>query len=345
MTAPEGEDRLTTEPATAASPDASLLTPAAAMVHLRDRGVLPRWVEATAVELSGGVSSVVILVVAGNVRLVVKQALPRLKVARRWLADPGRTVTEGLALRAANDVDPGAVPRVIDLDTERRILAVEAAPEGTADWRQHLLAGRVDPAVAVAVGTRMGRLHRGLPKVVDVEGSDGLAAFEQLRLQPYFISMIDDVPARRRLLMPYVERLRTARVCLTHGDLSPKNVLVGAGLTWLIDWEVAHLGDPMFDLAFILTHLLLKARHMPPHAHELRDAARGFLDAYLEADGFPVADHLVGLVGCLALARVDGRSPADYLSGPVRDEVRTLGLTLAASQDPGLDRLWRSFNA
>jgi 5-methylthioribose kinase len=117
------------------------------------------------------------------------------------------------------------------------------------------------------------------------------------------------------------EDLLTDRRCLVHGDFSPKNVLVGGRRLWVLDWEVAHVGNPVFDLAYLLCHLILKIVHRPGHAHSYRETARRFLAAYGRTP-----DGIVGQnVGCLLLARVDGKSPADYLTEADRGQVRALG--------------------
>src|SRR5258708_17794194 len=84
------------------SPEAqpgALLDGQSVLPYLRARGVLDTGAHASARSLGGGVSNVVLLVEAGRRRMVVKQALARLRVEREWLADPTRTVTEGRALR------------------------------------------------------------------------------------------------------------------------------------------------------------------------------------------------------------------------------------------------------
>ena len=51
-----------------------------------------------------------------------------------------------------------------------------------------------------------------------------------------------------------------------HGDVSPKNILVGWKGPVFLDAETTCYGDPAFDLAFCLTHLLLKCVWHPEWA-------------------------------------------------------------------------------
>jgi Ser/Thr protein kinase RdoA (MazF antagonist) len=308
----------------------ALLDETTVIAHLRERGVLRAGERAVARRLGGGVSNTVLAVDAESRRVVVKQALAQLRVAREWLADPARTVTEGRALRV-----------VAEIDESRFVLVIDAAPDGTADWKQRLLHEDVsdaDVAVARRAGELLGRLH------ARTRGDAGLAsrfdcwdAFEQLRVAPYFRSMAADTPSLAPVVLPHVESMAKRRACLVHGDVSPKNLLAGDGLLWLIDFEVACWGDPGFDVAFMLCHLCMKALHRPDQADMLHHAARGFVDAY-RAEAAALLDevHAAALLGCLLMARVDGRSPAEYLSADSRGTVRALGAELATAPPASL---------
>ncbi|HEY8525407.1 MAG TPA: aminoglycoside phosphotransferase family protein, partial [Acidimicrobiales bacterium] len=278
----------------------SLLDETTVGPYLIGRNVIPPG-PVRARTLAGGVSNVVLLVEAGGTwgdesgrtRVVLKQARDRLRVADDWRADPARAQSEAAALRVLHALDPDTVPAVLDDDPVARTLTVAAAPPTWVTWKDRLLAGDADPAVAGRLGAVLRRWHtatggdRPLPE--PLEGTDG---FRQLRLDPYF-----GTAARRRPdLAPAVERrvaeLAARRTCLVSGDLSPKNVLVGDGDLWVVDLEVAHRGDPAFDVAFLVTHLLLKAVHLAgqtqqaehggdrPAADGLRRCLRAFVDAY-----------------------------------------------------------------
>ena len=83
-----------------------------------------------------------------------------------------------------------------------------------------------------------------------------------------------------------IDELEQAGLTLVHGDFSPKNVLVPAGADrepWVIDFEVVHVGHPVFDVAFLISHLILKAIHLPDRRAEIDVARAAFLARY-EAD-------------------------------------------------------------
>jgi aminoglycoside phosphotransferase (APT) family kinase protein len=111
-----------------------------------------------------------------------------------------------------------------------------------------------------------------------------------------------------------VQRMFHSRQCLVHGDYSPKNLLTDGADVVMLDCEVAHWGDPRFDVGFCLSHLLLKTLHSQQCPGLLAAAARTYLESYAE-HGLPVVDaELSRATGCLVLARVIGDSPVEYLT-------------------------------
>ncbi|GAA5092227.1 aminoglycoside phosphotransferase family protein [Microbacterium yannicii] len=299
--------------------------------------------------LAGGVSNDVLMVRTAQSAFVVKRALPRLRVAEVWEASAERSYTEAAALRWAHGVAPDAVPGVVTVDRENNVLVIELAPDGYGDWKQQLLAGDVRPDV----GTRLGALLAGW-HVASASDADVLAefndqeAFGQLRVKPFYTVAAERNPEAAPVIATLVERMAGTRVALVHGDFSPKNVLAqpadGGGL-WVIDWEVAHTGDPVFDVAFLLHHLICKIIVRPDRRHELMTTAENFVQSYSDRTrtAFRDLDHryLLAHAGALVLARVDGKSPVDYFSTAQRDEARALALDVLREAPDGLAELWR----
>lgn len=282
--------------------------------YLRDRGVPvgPPWTPRVA--LPGGVSGEAVRI--GSV--VVKRPRALLSVPGHWPADRDRILAEGAAMRGF----PGLAPGVVDLDEPDLVLTMEFA-EGEV-WRDMLLAGVVDLAVVRRAAAALREIHAKEPG--DIGGVEGATRFEALRLAPYF-GPLDGVDGIAKV----VDRLRAETGRLIHGDYSPKNILVrpGAQIT-VLDWEVACGGDPMFDVGFLLTHLVAKSVHLPEHAGRLREACRVFLAEYGEVDH----DWLAAVLGALLLARVDGLSPLSYLDSTERESVRALGIGLLRDGGP-----------
>lgn len=306
--------------------------------YLADRGLLDGE-GAVATRLSGGVSNVVLAVSSGHQRLVVKQSLGRLDVAEQWLATRRRTVTEAAALRLASTLTPAHVPEVIDLDTDALVLVIPAAPASWQVLKDDLVEGRIDLDVFTGLADVLCTWHnRTASPSEQRDRCDDPEAFRQLRTDPFHRTVASRHPELAERILLCVDELESSRMCLVHGDFSPKNVLVGPDGFWVIDFEVAHIGAPVFDVAFLLTHLLLKAVFRPAHRAAYEAAGQLFWQRYeqgIEASLRCSTSSLVAHLGCLLLARVDGRSPASYLSADDRRQVRRLGESLL--QRPALD--------
>lgn len=316
------------------------LTPATVVGYLERRGVLPPRSGATACALRGGVSNEVLRVDGPGVSVVVKQALARLRVADEWTANRERTLTEAAALRLTAELTPGHVPQVVDIDPDDITITIAAAPTGWTDWKAALLSPESTPsdvevvAVAGTLASIVGRwqLSTGGCRLVGTRFDDP-RPFEQLRVCPYHRTVVQRCPDLAKPVEHVIDTMGVRRDCLVHGDFSPKNVLVGDGAVWVIDFEAAHLGDPRFDLAFMLCHWAMKSVHQPWRARVYRSAARKFLTNYRAtvADGqsggwADVVDRDLSMhVGALLAARVAGKSPANYLTASERETVMRIG--------------------
>ncbi|GAB2630497.1 phosphotransferase family protein [Nocardia goodfellowii] len=310
--------------------------------HLRARGLAAPETGLAVRALTGGVSNDVVAVTGQGVDVVVKRALSRLRVRQEWEADVGRLITEGRALRLAATVAPESVPPVLDLSDG--FLVIGRAPDHWHTWKADLMAGVIDVHVAARLGEFLAELQRNTAGRVDRLRSEfgSRTAFEQLRVDPFH----QQIRGRYPDLAPQIDRtiavMAETTECLVHGDYSPKNVLVGDSDAelWVIDWEVAHLGDPTFDPAWIIGHLLLKSIRRPDYSDRYRAAAATFLDAWNRTDPESVA-QLIRQTGCLVLARVDGRSPVDYLDEPAQVAARSLGRRLLGDPPHSLPDAWR----
>jgi hypothetical protein len=158
--------------------------------------------------------------------------------------------------------------------------------------------------------------------------------FDAQRLDPYLRTLAKRTPDLAGQILSVLEQTATTKLALVHGDVSPKNILVSRddGHPVLLDAECAWFGDPAFDAAFCLNHLLLKAVHLPQIRPELLGAAEVFYNTWI--DGLPadaqsaVTTRLAALLPCLMLARIDGKSPVEYLSEANRGLVRTIARPL-----------------
>ena len=266
----------------------------------------------------------------GNV--CIKRALPRLRVAQRWEAPIERNRYERLWLETAGVAAPGAAPRVLAADDQAGLFAMQYLDFPL--WKAQLRDGKAEPGFAAQVGATLGAIHAataGRPEVEQRFATDDI--FYAIRLEPYLVATGRAHPDLQDQIGSLVKRTAQTRVCLVHGDVSPKNILVGgegpAHFPVFLDAECAWYGDPAFDLAFCLNHLLLKCLWVP----ERRDAFLACFDAlssaYLKTISFNgVEARAASLLPALLLARVDGKSPVEYLTPADKQVVRTVARKL-----------------
>ena len=275
--------------------------------------------DTTSVEaLSGGVSSEIWKV--GNV--CVKRALPRLRVAQVWEAPVERNRYERMWLETAAAAAPGAAPRVLAADDAAGLFAMEylAYPA----WKELLRRGNADAAFAAQIGRALAAIHgatAGKPDVARRFATD--AIFHAIRLEPYLVATGKVYPDLQDKFQSLAQRTAQTRVCLVHGDVSPKNILAAPHGPVFLDAECAWYGDPAFDLAFCLNHLLLKCLWVPDAKPRFLDCFDALSCSYLEGVSFPqVEQRAAALLPALLLARVDGKSPVEYLRDEERNFVR-----------------------
>ena len=230
-----------------------------------------------------------------------------------------------------------------------------AAPEQARTWKDDLLSGRVDIRLAAQVGRLLAVMHQhsavpddGIP--LDLREFADQSCFVQLRVDPYHRATAQAHSDLSEDIEAEAQSMLGRRLCLVHGDYSPKNVMVSGmavdPTAFLLDFEVVHLGNPVFDLAFMLNHLTLKAIHQPNLASQFNEASTAFWSAYC-ADAPTFANHPIQLqretirqMGALLLARIDGKSPAEYITTDAQKSMaRRLARTILSGEVRSLSDL------
>lgn len=313
----------------------------AVAAHLVSRGLAATVLSVE--RLSGGVSGSVYRAETDAGPMIVKQPLSRLAVEADWRASTQRVVSEASALRVAEQFLGSRVPAVCDLDEQACILVTSVARTGGMTWKAQLMDGVSEARTAAAAATLLADLHRetlGLRHPV----LQSREHFVSLRIDPYFRRAGERIPALADAMHGAVALALGDPRCLVHGDYSPKNLLVDPavpGAVTAVDWEVAHLGMPEFDVAFLLSHLLLKSIAGRVDAASL---ARTALDTYRQAQGSSIdVEAVAQLLGALLVARVVGWSPVEYLSQTDGDRALDLGRRLLLrelSVDQVLEGSW-----
>ncbi|WP_433475049.1 phosphotransferase family protein [Spirillospora sp. CA-142024] len=302
---------------------------------LAEPGEAARWTL-----MAGGVSSDLWRVDLPGRSLCVKRALARLRVAADWWAPVSRNACEWAWMRFAAGHLPDSVPELLAHDAKAGVFAMAyLPPERYPVWKAQLLDGEVCVDTAAAVGDVLGALHAA------GAGDGGLAEefatddnFHILRIEPYLLATAAAHPGLRDVLRHLADRTAATRLALVHGDVSPKNILVGAAGPVLLDAECAWYGDPAFDLAFCVNHLLLKTLVLPGRRAELLRSGQALAEAYFRRSGWEPRPALEGraasLLPALMLARVDGKSPVEYLTDE-RQRVFVRTVASALLRTPG----------
>ena len=278
--------------------------------------------------LAGGVSSLIMRVDTRRGPLCVKQALPELKVASHWSAPLERSHAELAWIRHVSNFLPEGVPAILGEDPSSFCFAMTwLSPESYPVWKLQLREGLVDTAFASEVGRRLVAIHSA------TADDDVLAQtfandenFFQLRLDPYFGATAKVHTDCANVLNELIVATANNKRVLVHGDISPKNLLAGPTGPLLLDAECAWYGEPAFDAAFCLCHLLAKCLWRPSSSEAFLACFDAFTDAYLQGVDWENPAHLEArmahLLAAIMLARVDGKSPLEYLSESDREHLR-----------------------
>ena len=285
---------------------------------------------------------------------ILKQPLPKFQAAAEWLVDIDRTKVERDAMVLLSHLLPaGSVPEVLWFDETNYILCMSCAPTDAVLWKQQLLTGTISTDAAQHAGMLLAMIHSGTRGDIAVAARYGEPKlFIQQRTDAYLKHLLIAHPDLAGVINPLVDSLLNARHCLIHGDFSPKNmflvprsnvtaptvsngaqIVLGRGRNprfflshlLLIDFEVCFYGHCGFDVATLINHLLLKSFYNGRNWRACMIAIDAFWQTYQHAVDpqlAKIAEATAGhILGALLLARVDGKSPAEYITDPALKEL------------------------
>jgi aminoglycoside phosphotransferase (APT) family kinase protein len=302
---------------------------------LRGIGLLSAGAPIALHALGGGVSCDVYRVDLEGGSICVKRALPTLRVEAEWHAPAERAASEVEWMRLVAAMKPGLAPKILGEDRAQHLFAMEYLPPETHPvWKSRLAAGTVDVAFAAEAGSALARIHAETAHRPDIAArfANGVQ-FHALRIEPYLLHSADKHPNLAPQIRNLANGIEDSRIALVHGDVSPKNILCGPAGPVFLDAETTCYGDPSFDLAFCLNHLLLKCVWHTRWMDEYFLSFAALRDSYLEGVNWEpraaVEARGAPLLPALLLARIDGKSPVEYLTDPddrefVRNRAETL---------------------
>jgi len=293
----------------------------------RDRAVFER--------LTGGVSSDIWKVSTKERTYCVKRALAKLKVEAAWFAPVERNRFEVSWYQIANQHAPGAAPRILAHDTKAMLFAMEFLdPKSHKLWKNELHEGRVDPVQARQTGALLGTIHAKTANDETLHAQFPRAdIFQAIRLEPYLEATSDKHSDLKEQLYALSKRTGQTRLTMIHGDITPKNILLGPNNPVFLDAECACIGDPAFDIAFCLKHFLLKCLWTPSSTNAYLTCFKEMTASYLNEVAWEAPEQLeeraASLLPGLFLARVDGKSPVEYIQQETdKDKVRACARAL-----------------
>jgi aminoglycoside phosphotransferase (APT) family kinase protein len=285
--------------------------------------------------LAGGVSSDIQRFELAAGSACVKRALPQLKVSAEWKAPIERNHYEVEWLRTVRGIVPEFVPAVLGEDAQAGAFAMEYLdPDRHPAWKGLLRDGRIEAEVASEVARRIARVHAataGDAQIAQRFATD--AIFHAIRIEPYLLATARAHPECAAALERIARVTQENRRALVHGDVSPKNILIGPAGPILLDAECAWYGDPAFDIAFCLNHLLLKCLWRPQWRKRYLACFEAMARTYVAAISWErpagLEERAAHLLPALLLGRVDGKSPAEYVTSEADKEcVRRVAVAL-----------------
>jgi aminoglycoside phosphotransferase (APT) family kinase protein len=307
------------------------------LAALRHMGLLKPGSSPDGERLTGGVSSDIWRIDLPSGPVCVKRALPKLRVAADWHAPVERNRYEARWMCHADATVPNSAPRLLGLDEATGTLAMQfLPPDRYALWKPLLRDGQADAAFATQVARSLADIHGATAadrSVADEFPTDDI--FYDIRLEPYLIATARAHPDLAPQLHALVATTQASKHALVHGDVSPKNILCGPTGPVFLDAECAWWGDPAFDLAFCLNHLLLKCLWNPRAIAGFLACFDAMAATYIGRVTWEPASALelraAHLLPGLFLARVDGKSPVEYITADHdKDRVRRVARSLLA---------------
>ena len=296
----------------------------------------------------------------GSERLscIVKQARPALERFPEYEAPTERMVCEARYLERARPADTdGVLPAVLAFDEPNRLLVLEDL--GHAERLDAALArgAPVDDALA-ALARFLGRVHAATRDDASLATAFQNEGMQRLHGDHIFVlpfgenefelpprtaergaALRSDDAFQETAARAYARYLEP-RGALVHADVQAGNILLPAGGVKLLDAEIAHLGDPAFDVGTLLAHRLL-----PDAAVGRASGARAALvscwDAYRETHGAPGLPDLADALRYAGLELLRRTLGAARVAAVADDGagVRVIETGAALVAEPSLDTL------
>ena len=261
--------------------------------------------------------------------VIVKQARPALEKFPEYAAPPERLAIEARWFEYASQYDETDIcPEIHHFDPDHHVLVMEDLGH-CVRLDEALAEGRDVTKPMIQLAEFLGRIHAASAR----EDAELAKAFSNEAMQRLHGEHIFTLPYQEEFPCPpetaaraveirkdseladiaarAYERYLTPKGALVHADVQAGNILLGPSGPKLLDAEIAHIGDPAFDVGTLLAHLMLS--NIAAGVGESA-VARPVWSAYCGAHHgtVPRADDVVRYAGLELLRRTIGaaRVPA-----------------------------------
>lgn len=228
----------------------------------------------------------------------LRQTRDHLKSSPQRKLDPARMVFESRFLTLLNNIASDVVPEVLYLDGANNIAVLTDIKRDGVLLVNELLKGKPHPETGAYFGSILATYHRetlnidhSLVHGSEAENEKALKFHEGMRMEPaekMFPSLTSSLLAESR----------KAEKCLVLGDLTSKNIFVDEEKVRFLDLERAFVGDPAFDLGYLLAHYLTEVK--PECLKESVKFTGNFMESYRQV--------MRAAIGEDAMAKLENRA-------------------------------------
>jgi len=290
--------------------------------YLRQRGWIEADEEIISIEKPGeGNMNMVVRVLTGRRRLIVKQARPWVQKYPQVAAPVARTATEAAfyQLIADQPVLQNATPELVGFDAEHFMLALEDVGEGSDYTHLYQKDSSITPEEISVLVEFISSLHhiRGDEQAVSFPANRAMRELNHEHIFNYPFQEengfnLDEVQGGlQEISLQYKQneelkakitqlgqRYLATGTTLLHGDYYPGSWLKTAPGVCIIDPEFAFMGDAEFDLGVMIAHLTM-AQAEPKIIQQVLDEYEqpsGYNDSLRQAfSGVEILRRIIGL--------------------------------------------------
>ena len=298
-------------------------------------------------KITDGVSSDIWHVKTSNNEYCIKRALAKLTVKEDWFAPIERNNFEANYFTNCKSIIPKSFPTLLGHDKKNFILALEWFDNNKfVVWKKKLLEKSISLKDGKRIGRLLGIVHKYYykkKKFKKIFLND--KTFYAIRIEPYLVFTSKFYPELLSYYKSTIAFLTKNQNTVIHGDFSPKNILIGKNYPIILDAETACWGNPIFDLAFLNNHIILKSILNKDIFKSYLNLSKSFLETYLSH--FPIINtknylkKFIILQALLILARVDGKSPVEYFNNKNKILARNLAKRIISKKIYNLNNLFQ----